>query len=122
MIKKLHTLGSFTVLFVLASTLWLAKSAKAQTPTDEKVKGVDERVTTLEGTIAGMQKLKITGYVQPQWLWNDADSQYTISNNRSYFTIRRGRVKFTHTSDNISAVIYPDITENGVVMKEVFAT
>ncbi len=87
-----------------------------------KVDGLEERTSTLESTVAGMAKLKITGYVQPQWQWQNGDTLATATSSRNAFTIRRGRVKFTHTSDNISAVIYPDITENGVVIKEVYAT
>ena len=86
------------------------------------IDGVSERTSTLESTVAGLSKLKISGYVQPQWNWVDVDSLGNQVNSRSAFSIRRGRVKFTHTSDNISAVIYPDITENGVVLKEVYAT
>lgn len=87
-----------------------------------EVDSLKVRTSTLESTVAGMAKLKITGYVQPQWNWVDGDSLANQVNSRNAFSIRRGRVKFTHTSHNISAVIYPDITENGVILKEVYAT
>jgi hypothetical protein len=86
------------------------------------VEGLGERITTLEGTVGSMSKLKISGYVQPQWLWNDADSQANQVNSKNYFQVRRGRVKFTYTNGDIAAIVYPDITENGVIIKEVFAT
>src|SRR5205814_2170755 len=70
-----------------------------------KVDGIAERTSTLESTVAGMTKLKITGYVQPQWLWNDADSQANQVNSKNYFQIRRGRVKFTYTTGDVSAVV-----------------
>lgn len=86
-----------------------------------KVDGVTDRVTELENTLSGIAKLKISGYIQPQWQWQDIDSLGNQVNNRNAFTIRRGRIKFVHKTGSIGYTLYPDITENGVVMKEVFA-
>jgi hypothetical protein len=86
------------------------------------VEGLGERITTLEGTVGSMSKLKISGYVQPQWVWQGVDSLVNPQFTRSFFQVRRGRVKFTYKSGDIGAVVYPDITEQGVIIKEVFAT
>ncbi|MEP7234047.1 MAG: hypothetical protein ABI778_02005 [Ignavibacteriota bacterium] len=108
--------------FVLLSPL----SSFSQTVDPEalkgKVDGLDERTSTLESTVAGMAKMKLSGYVQPQWVWNQIDSNGNPGVTRSFFQIRRGRVKFTHKSGDLGAVVYPDITEAGVVIKEVYAT
>ncbi|MEI8134679.1 MAG: hypothetical protein WCH46_06320 [bacterium] len=116
------SLRLLAVLIVVVCFNPLSVFAQDEATLKGTVDGLGERVSTLESTVAGMAKMKITGYVQPQWLWNDADSQANQVNSKNYFQIRRGRVKFTHTSGDISAVIYPDITENGVVIKEVYAT
>ena len=86
-----------------------------------KVDGVADRVTELENTVKGITKLKISGYVQPQWVWQGIDSLVNPQVTRSYFQIRRGRVKFTYKSGDIGAIVYPDITEQSVVIKEVFS-
>jgi hypothetical protein len=91
------------------------------TALEGKVDGVADRVTELENTLSGLTKLKISGYIQPQWQWQDVDSLGNQVNSRNAFTIRRGRVKFVHKTGSIGYTLYPDITEAGVVMKEVFA-
>lgn len=110
-----------TAALAVAFTMLVGK-AQAQIDT------LGERVSSLETSVAKLSRLKISGYVQPQWVWNNIDSLGNQFNTRSYFTIRRGRVKFTYampiegTTGSIGATIYPDITENGVVLKEVYAT
>ncbi len=121
--KKLRTTLSFLTLLVVACQ----GTALAQTADEKvselsgKVDGVADRVTELENTVNSLTKLKISGYVQPQWQWQDGDSLASAANNRNAFSIRRGRVKFVHKAGSIGATVYPDITENGLVMKEVFA-
>lgn len=122
--KKLKLIVSFAaLLLVVANT-----NVVAQTTVEEKVStlegkvdGVADRTTELENTVSNLAKLKISGYVQPQWNWQDVDSLGNQLNSRNAFSIRRGRVKFVHKSGDIGATVYPDITENGVVIKEVFA-
>src|SRR5690242_5030093 len=124
-IKNLSLKLAGALLVVVACSPNVGFSQTPQTDNETlkgSIDGLTERTSTLESTVAGISKMKITGYVQPQWQWVDADSLTNQVNSRNAFSIRRGRVKFTHTSDNISAVIYPDISENGVVMKEVYAT
>lgn len=87
-----------------------------------KVDGLTERTATLESTVAKLNKLKISGYIQPQWVWGDVDSLGNQNANRNFFTIRRGRIKFQHSTGDVTYVLYPDITERGVEMKEVWAS
>src|SRR5437870_172071 len=108
MTKKLHTFIFFCSILL---SLFSIRSANAQSEEAEKIKGVDERVTTLEASVANLQKLKISGYIQPQWVWNDIDSLVNQVQTRNYFTIRRGRIKFVHTSGNVQYTLYPDVTE-----------
>jgi hypothetical protein len=119
--KNNHKAIALIALFFI---LGISATVRAQDNSElnGRVDGIDERVKALEGTIDNLTKLKISGYVQPEWRWTDVDSLGNQLNTRNEFTIRRGRVKFVHTAGPISAVVYPDITENGVVMKEVYAT
>ncbi len=121
--KKLKLIVSFAaLLLVVANTNVLAQTVEEKVSTLEgKVDGVTDRTTELENTVNSLTKLKISGYVQPQWNWQDVDSLGNQVNGRNSFSIRRGRVKFVHKSGAIGTTIYPDITENGVVIKEVFA-
>src|SRR6186713_96014 len=124
---------AFFRLFLLGILVTTATSVFAQEDDktkelESKVDGQNERILTLEASVAKMSQLKISGYVQPQFVWQDVDTLGSPSDTRVGFTIRRGRVKFTHTTPidgttgSISAVIYPDITEAGLVLKEVYAT
>ncbi len=124
---------AFFRLFLLGILVTTATSIFAQEDDktkelESKVDGQNERILTLEASVAKMSQLKISGYVQPQFVWQDVDTLGSSSDTRVGFTIRRGRVKFTHTTPidgttgSISAVIYPDITEAGLVIKEVYAT
>src|ERR1043165_7224994 len=112
------------VFFILAVSVKV--QAQDQSELTGRVDGIDERLKTVEASVDQLRLLKISGYVQPQWQWQDVDFLGNQVNSRNAFTIRRGRVKFTSSSSLVnpalSAVIYPDITENGVVMKEVYAT
>ena len=105
-----------------------SRVANAQTVTEEqvttlndKVTGLDDRTTALETSVATLQRLKISGYIQPQWQWSDIDTLGNQTQTRNFFTIRRGRIKFQHSTGNVSYLLYPDITENGVVLKEIIA-
>jgi hypothetical protein len=102
------------------------------TELESKVEGHTERILTLESSVAKISQMKISGYVQPQLFWQDIDtmasSLNTQSDTRVGFMIRRGRIKFTHnipiegTTGSIGAVVYPDINESGVTLREVYAT
>jgi hypothetical protein len=116
------------ILIGIALVLAVTSPIVAQTDNDKvetlegRVDGFQDRITTLEGTVDKLGRLKVSGYIQPQWVWNDVDSLGNQSTTRNYFTIRRGRIKFQHSTGSVTYVLYPDITERGVEMKEVWAS
>lgn len=123
------TRTSLVLLFLtLISTFSFAQDETGSSELQSTLDGHNERIQTLEASVSKLSKLKISGYVQPQWVWQDIDSLGNQFSTRNYFQIRRGRIKFTHTtpiegtSGSISAVIYPDIIETGVSIREVHAT
>ncbi|HVR40815.1 MAG TPA: porin [Thermoanaerobaculia bacterium] len=83
----------------------------------------EETFAELLSTVDTMNKLKVSGYIQAQYV-NDERSVNELTNptttkNLDQFSIRRGRVKFTYQFSNTSRfVIQPDITTSGVVLKD----
>lgn len=92
---------------------------------------------TLARTIQGIQdelkvakRLKITGYVQPQWQYIDsagapsfAGGDFINGSAKYYsrFTMRRGRFKFTYDFENVQLMVNTDATEKGLAMRETYA-
>lgn len=120
MMTRLRAVLLFVSL-LLTSPLY-AQEQQDPSTLEGKVDGLSERTATLESTVDKLNKLKISGYIQPQWVWGDIDSLGNQYANRNYFTIRRGRIKFQHSTGDVTYVLYPDITERGVEMKEVWAS
>ncbi len=124
-----------TVFAVVLFNLFVASAIFAQDGEDKieeingKIEGLTERAATLESAVLKLNQMKISGYVQPQWTWVDIDTLANQAVTRNSFQIRRGRIKFTHATvidpitgfSNVSAVIYPDIIETGVTLREVYA-
>jgi len=76
------------------------------------------------------KRLKITGYVQPQYQYIDsagaqsfAGGDFSNGTNNLYsrFTMRRGRFKFTYTYNNIVLMVNIDATEKAMAMRETYA-
>ncbi len=80
------------------------------------------------------KRLKITGYVQPQYQYIDSAGAQSFaggdfkngtgasaSNYFSRFTMRRGRFKFTYTYNNIILMVNIDATEKTLAMRETYA-
>jgi phosphate-selective porin len=105
----------------------------------DRVSGMDERLLTAESDVAGLKKLKVSGYIQARFEHLDyenlADNATTTTNNtikssstsingsqgQSVFYIRRGRIKFTYTPGPLSEyVLYFDGSKNSVSLKEAY--
>lgn len=125
-------------LLMITLTLALCVSAFAQQapeepepepppPTTEevaaKVESLGEGFIELKNVVDVLNRLKITGYVQAQYV-NDESSVNELSGpaatrNRDQFSIRRGRVKFTYQLAPTSRfVLQPDVTSSGVSLKD----
>jgi hypothetical protein len=104
----------------------------------DRVSGIDERLTTSENDLAGLKKLKVSGYLQARFEYLDyenfSDGATTTTNKygtkttsingsqgQSDFYIRRGRIKFTYTPNTTSEyVIYFDGSKDKVSLKEAY--
>lgn len=105
----------------------------------DQMAGIDERLMTAESDVAGLKKLKVSGYIQARFEHLDyenlADNAVTTTNNttkvsstsiagsqgQSVFYIRRGRVKFTYSPGPTSEyVLYFDGSKSSVSLKEAY--
>lgn len=112
--------------------LFLSLTLKAQMPVqpqldtvkqkvstlNDKVAGVEERLATAESDLAKLTKIKVSGYIQAQWINYEASNVYP----NNYFMIRRARVKFTYEPVNgIVFVVQPDFQPGNITIKDAYA-
>ena len=98
-----------------------------------KIASLEEQYAETKTAVAGLQKLKLSGYIQARWAYNQvglpegspANAYNTtpttaIANNG--FFIRRGRLKAVYTADLTDYALQIDVTPSGVSIKEGYAT
>ena len=106
---------------------------KAQETTEEPLDTLTISVYSIKDDLEKMKRLKITGYIQPQYQYIDSAGAPSFAggdfNNVigtapyfSRFTMRRARFKFTYSYENVKMVINTDLTEKGLAMRETFVT
>ncbi|MCX6288058.1 MAG: hypothetical protein NTY96_13180 [Bacteroidetes bacterium] len=84
---------------------------------NDKVAGVEERLATAEADLAKLTKIKLSGYIQAQWINYEASNVYP----NNYFMIRRARIKFTYEPINgIVFVLQPDFQPGNITIKDVY--
>jgi hypothetical protein len=93
--------------------------------TDEvagRVDGMSESLTEVRNTVDLLSKLKISGYLQAQFVEDERSrNELAGSGTRNFdqFSVRRARVKFTYQMTPSSRfVLQPDITSSGVSLKD----
>lgn len=112
-----------------ASPAGTTPSAGTESSTDRdlpaKVEGIDAQVQVIQGDLDKLKKIKVTGYIQTRYEFNQQSSvppsldtkasPIAIKNpNLNRFHIRRGRLKVTYDSSPLSqAVIYFDGNTSG---------
>ncbi|HEX7493666.1 MAG TPA: porin [Bacteroidales bacterium] len=86
-----------------------------------KLNALDERVLVNEGDLSKLTKIKVSGYIQSQWEWYDADLEKANGYNNTFY-IRRARVKFTYEAlDGVKFVLQPDFSTNALALKDAYA-
>lgn len=86
----------------------------------QELEGIEEtnsRLSILEDKIEKMGQLKVTGYIQTQWTWDEARIK---TGDQNKFTLRRGRLKAAYGNSYGDAVFQIDVTENGVDIKDAY--
>lgn len=96
-----------------------------------KLESLAEQLAETKGDVEKLKKLKLSGYVQARWRWNEAafygkdattlpaPKADTIA--QTGFHIRRGRFKVTYDADWSQFVLQLDAITSGVSVKEAYA-
>lgn len=114
-----------TVLFL---TLVLT-NVKAQDSNENPLDTLTRSVSSLWDKWSKFERLKITGYIQPQYQYCDSagapsfaggDFVNGTSPYYSRFTMRRGRFKFTYDYKNVRYMLNTDATEKGYALRETY--
>ncbi len=116
--------------FLICSGLILVSlTAVAQENTIDPIDTLAKNVQNINDELHKIKRLKITGYIQPQWQYIDsagapsfAGGDFINGTGKYYsrFTMRRGRFKFTYDYENVQLMINTDATEKGLAMRETF--
>jgi len=84
----------------------------------DRVNGLEDRITTAEGDLSKLTKIKLSGYVQAQYFHYEQSSNYPHDN----FMIRRARVKVTYdATDGVAFVLEPDYQPGNFTIKNAYA-
>jgi hypothetical protein len=107
-----------------------AQASAAELATVEgKLESLTEQYAETKGDVAAMKRLKLSGYIQARYAYQEAVS-YNASATatapttpaQTGFFIRRGRFKATYDADEAQYVVQIDITPAGLSMKEGYAS
>jgi len=118
------------ILTAIGAMLLLANmKLKAQEAPENPLDTLARSVQNMTDDLNKLKRLKITGYLQPQYQYIDsagapsvAGGDFTNGTGKYYSRImmRRGRFKFTYDYKNVRLMINTDITEKGLFMRETY--
>lgn len=127
------TLRILLAIVVLTITLSFTASSQeegATAPTtaevNDRVNGIDERLTEAQNDLSGLKKIKLSGYMQIQWeSGQKADafglSPYSKSDSvDSRFRVRRSRLKVTYDAGLTQYVLQGDFSNSGFSLKDAY--
>ncbi|MCC8132444.1 MAG: OprO/OprP family phosphate-selective porin [Tannerellaceae bacterium] len=111
----------------LASICFSTVSLHAQELELTEMEELQQKTELLEDAIISLKKLKVSGYIQTQYQYDQKDASLKVGsaneNMEDAFNrigIRRGRIKFTYEEGIASGVFQLDITEKGVGFKDAY--
>lgn len=117
-------------LSLLTVVLFFTINVRAQEAEENPLDTLARSVRGILDEMGKYKRLKITGYVQPQYQYIDSAGAPSVaggdfsnggSNYYSRFMMRRGRIKTTYTYENVLLMVNVDITEKGLNMRETYA-
>ncbi|MEI7725558.1 MAG: hypothetical protein WCK09_10670 [Bacteroidota bacterium] len=83
----------------------------------DKISGVEERLATAEGDLSKLTKIKLSGYIQAQYMHYEASNAYPDN----VFMLRRVRIKFQYEPINgVVFVLQPDFTPGNITLKDAY--
>lgn len=110
---------------LLIALLALAGNAAAQ-ETETPMDTLASYVQRMNTNLAGLQKLKISGYIQFQYQKADSMGAKSFAGGNfdpkvdNRFSVRRGRVKFAYAGTLSNYVLQFDVTEKGLAIKDAY--
>jgi len=119
---------------VIMQSRSLAQADSSSSPGLEELKGqvegMNESLTEMRGILDALKKIKVSGYLQPQFRYTNVINQpYAIGNfsggtfpadTKNLFQVRRGRFKLTYDNTLTQAVFEIDIIPTGVSMRDAY--
>jgi hypothetical protein len=129
-----HWLKALLILAVFGA---FRPQALGQAPTKEQfdeikgaLDGINESAAEYRGYVDALRKIKITGYLQPQWRYTDLiNTPWSIgavsggafpANTKNVFQVRRGRLKFNYDNTLTQFVIQFDAIQTGFTLKDAY--
>ena len=83
----------------------------------DKISGVEERIATAEADLAKLTKIKLSGYIQAQYLHYEASNVYP----GNVFMVRRARLKVQYEPVNgVVFVLQPDFVPGNITLKDAY--
>jgi len=119
-----------TLLLTAASCFINLDHAAAQEPQEAPIDTLTRAVNQIKDDLAILKRIKISGYIQPQWQYVDSAGAPSVAGGdflngsnkiQNRFMMRRGRIKFVYEQGIATYLLNIDATENGVFMREAFA-
>jgi hypothetical protein len=124
-------------LIVLAFFGLSRPQAQGQAPTKEQLDeikgaldGLNESFAEYRGYVDALRKIKVTGYLQPQFRYTDLmNTPFSIggfsggafpANTKNHFQVRRGRLKFNYDNTLTQFVIQIDAIQTGFTTKDAY--
>jgi hypothetical protein len=115
----------------LVPRLLLAQEKKDSSKELEELKGIvdgmNESFSEYRTVVDALRKIKLSGYIQPQFRLTDARGTPAIfsggafpTNSNKLFQVRRGRFKVTYDNVLTQYVLQIDATQTGVILKDAY--
>jgi len=83
----------------------------------DRMAGLDERLATAEGDLSKLTKIKLSGYIQGQFLHYEAANVWPDK----VFQLRRVRIKFQYEPvTGVTFVLQPDFVPGSITLKDAF--
>jgi hypothetical protein len=109
-----------TLLLLMLVSATVAKAQEAEPDT------LRNTVAKLASDMEVLKKIKITGYIQPQFQWADSAGQKSYEGGDfapgvdKRFQIREARIKVTYDNVLTQGVFQVDVTERGIAIKDMY--
>ena len=126
MIKKLQSKLILVVMVSLATFLSTEKIysqevndslKREEINFNDKVEGFEERLAAAEDNLEKITKIKLSGYIQAQWLHYENPAIYP----NNTFLVRRARIKIKYQPiEEVIFVLQPNFTVTGTVLRDAY--